>query len=194
MSSRVRGRGKPKKKESAAREVEEEVKKVEKAAVREAKKVERKIERKVERRKAPAKPSGRIPMAMVEARHAHGMITRTGRGFSIGELSGGGLSRGKASSWGVKVDPLRRSVLDGNVSALKAWHATGRAAEVEHEAKKIEGELEGAGEEVEREAVIAGEEVLKVAKEVKKEAKKSEKAVREKVGKLKAKPKKKEKS
>ncbi|MDG7007995.1 MAG: ribosomal protein L13e [Nitrososphaerota archaeon] len=192
-SSSGRRKAKPKevKKKGVAKEVEEEVKKVEKEVVKEAKKVEKAVERRAGPKVQHPRPSARIPLAMVTARHGTGTITRAGRGFSLGELSGGGLTRPLAARWGVKVDQKRRSVLEGNVAALKTWHSSGAEAAVEREAKAAEEEVKGAGEEVEREVVAAAEEVVKAEKAVRKEAKKAGKAVKKKVEKRKARPKKK---
>ena len=185
-SGRQKAKPKEAKKKGAVKEVEEEVKKAEKALVKEAKKVERAVEREARPKVQHPRPSGRIPLAMVTARHGTGMITRPGRGFSLGELSGGGLPRSLAGKWGVQVDLRRRSILEGNVGALKAWHAGGAKAAVEREAKAVEKELKGA----EKEVVAAVEEVEKAERAVKKEAKKAGKAVRRKVKKPKARAKK----
>jgi ribosomal protein L13E len=179
------------KKKGVTEEVVEEVKKVEKAVVKDTRKLERAVEGKAKPRAAHPRPSGRVPVAMVNARHRTGTITRPGKGFSMGELSQGGLAPRLAATWGVKVDVRRRSVLDGNVGALKSWHAKGTTAAVEREAKAAEEELKEVGEEAEREVKIAAEEVVKAGKAVKKEAKKAEKAVKRKVVKPKAQPKKK---
>ena len=130
-------------------------------------------------------------MPMVAARHGTGTVTRVGRGFSLGELSEGGLTPALAAKWGVRIDSRRRSVLGGNIGALRTWHATGTRATIEREMKGMEEELEKVGGELEKEAAAAEREVVKAAKEVKKEAKKAEKAVKEKVEKPKARPKKK---
>ena len=195
-SKQKKGRGKPKgekpRKEKVVEEVEEEVKKVEKAVVKEARKVEREVERKAPRHQQP-RPSGRVPVATVRSRHGTTMITRPGRGFSLGELSGGGVPPGLAAKWGARIDSRRRSVLEGNVSALKAWHATSARAEVEHEAKVVEEKLEEAAKEVEKGAEAVEKEAVKAGKAVKKEVKKAEKAVKGKVEK-KPRPKKKAKS
>ena len=187
-SGRRKSKPKEAKKKGAAKEIEEEVKKVEKEVAKEAKKVEKAVERRAKPKVQHPRPSGRTPMAMVTARHGTGTITRPGRGFSLGELSGSGLPRPLAERWRVRVDPRRRSVLEGNVAALKSWHSTGAGAAVEKEARAVEEELKGAEEEVEREAVAAAEEVVKAEKAVKREAKKAEKAVMEKVGIRKTRP------
>lgn len=201
MSSVLRGRRKPKKeepkKESVAQEIEEGAKKIEKGVKKEAKKLEKAVERKAERKPkaAPTRPTGRIPEAMVSARHGTGLITRPARGFSLGELTGAGMTPRLAIGWGVRVDLRRRSVVDGNVSSLRGWNPRpGTESKVEREAKKVEEEVIEAGEEIEREAVIVAKGAAKVGKEVKREAKKAEEAVKEKVGKPRARPKKKEKS
>ena len=194
MSSTSRSRkAKPTKakKEGAAEEVEEEVKKVEKAIVKEAKKVERAVEHRAKPKVHHPRPPGRIPLAVVTARHGTGTITRQGKGFSPGELAGGGLSPSLAAEWGVRVDGRRRSILEGNVTALKSWHSSGAKSAVEREAKALEVELKGAGEEAEREVIVVAQEVVKAEKAVKKGAKKGEKAVKEKVEKRKSRPKKK---
>ena len=67
------------------------------------------------------KPLGSVPGATVSARRGSVMIERAGKGFSLGELSDGGLSLRLAKRWGVPLDPRRRSVLQGNVAALKKW-------------------------------------------------------------------------
>ena len=179
------------KKKGAEQEVKEEIRKVEKEVVKEAKRVERAVERKSKPKVSHVRPSGRVPLAMVTARHGTGVIVRQGSGFSPGELSGSGLAPSLAAKWGVKVDQRRRSVLEGNVSALKSWHSGGARALVEREAKAVEEEAKGAGEEAAREAVAAAKGVVKAEKAVKKEAKKAEKAIRAKVERPKARPKKK---
>jgi ribosomal protein L13E len=72
---------------------------------------------------APAvqKPAGRVPAAMVVARHGTETVEREGRGFSQRELSGAELPLILAARWRVPVDLRRRSVLRANVSALKKW-------------------------------------------------------------------------
>ena len=81
------------------------------------------------------------------------------------------------------MDQRRRSVLEGNVAALRSWHTLGAKAVVGREVKAVEEGIKGAGEEVERELIAAEKEVVKAEKAVKKEAKKAEKAVRQKVAK-----------
>jgi ribosomal protein L13E len=140
----------------------------------------------------PVRPTGKAPEAVVVARHGTGVVTRLGRGFSKGELSGAGFSPHSASEWGLRLDVRRRSVIRGNVDSLKAWgRHTGLAKTTEGRARKAEEEIEKVGRAVEREAIKVEKEVVKVEKEVKEEAVKAEKAVRRKRAKPKAKPKKK---
>ena len=141
---------------------------------------------------APKRPSGRVPEAMVSSGNGAEMVTRTGRGFSISELSSAGLASRLASGWGIRIDVRRRSALGGNIESLKAW---GRHQEVE---KKPEGRVRKVEEKlvtIEREVKKEGAEVkagaVKVEREVRREAAKAEKAVKAKVKKPKAKRKKK---
>ena len=143
-------------------------------------------------KEAPSHPTGKVPEAAVSSRHGTEMVTRLGRGFSLGELSSAGLPPRLASQWGVRVDYRRRSVLDGNVSALKSWG--GHMAPLkkpEGRVKKIEEEIEKVEKEVEKEAVEVKKEVVKIEKAAKKEASKAEKAVKAKVEKPKKQKKKK---
>lgn len=151
-------------------------------------------EKKGEPRKAakarPVKPSGKPPEAMVTSRHGTGIVIRQGRGFSMGELAGAGLSRDIASSWGIRLDLRRRSVVEGNVTSLRSWNShPGATTRVEGVAKEVEEEVEKVGREVKKEAIKVEKEAEKVERGVKKEAVKAEKAVRRK-----SKPKKKEES
>ena len=183
MSSRGRRRGKAKaeKKESPVEELEEEAKKVERAVVKEVKKVEKAVEKKGRKKAAIQRPAGHIPQAMETARHGVGTITRPGRGFSFGELSGSGLAPGQAASWGVRIDTRRRSVLDGNVSSLRTGHSQGGKTRVEGVVKEAVKEVEMLGGEIEKEAVAVEKEAAKAGKAVKKEGEKVEKAVKKKV-------------
>jgi len=145
----------------------------------------------------PVKPSGKAPDAVITGRHGTGFVTRLGRGFSMGELAGAGLSRNLASKWGVRLDYRRRSVVESNVSSLRSWNSHPKAVNrKEGVAKEVEEEIEKVGREVKKEAVKVKKEAVKVKKEaekvereVKEEAVKAEKAV-----KRKSKPKKKAKS
>ena len=66
-------------------------------------------------------PKGPPPLAMVNTRHAGGMIERAARGFSLGELSASALSFERAKKWRVPLDIRRRTALDGNVTRLTNW-------------------------------------------------------------------------
>jgi len=129
----------------------------------------------------PVKPSGKAPEPIVTSRHGTGFVTRQSRGFSKGELAGAGLSPKLASNWGLRLDPRRRSVVEGNVASLKSWSSHPAAARrVEGVAREVEEEIEKVGREVKKEAVKVEKEAEKVEHEVKEEAVKAEKAVRRK--------------
>jgi len=66
-------------------------------------------------------PKGPPPLAMVNTRHAGGIIERAARGFSLGELSASALSFERAKKWRVPLDIRRRTALDGNVTRLTSW-------------------------------------------------------------------------
>ena len=142
------------------------------------------------KRVKPVRPPGKPPEAMVTSRHGTEFVTRQGRGYSMGELSGAGLSRKLAFNWGLRLDPRRRSVVDGNVLSLKSWNShPGVTKKTEGVAKEIEEEIEKVGRGVKKEAVRVEKEAQKVEHEVREEAVRAEKAVRRK-----PKPKKKKKS
>jgi hypothetical protein len=54
------------------------------------------------------------------------MITRIGRGFSIGEVSEAEMPMLLARSWELLLDLRRRSVLEPNVASLKSWFSTAK--------------------------------------------------------------------
>ena len=99
------------------------------------------------------------------------MVSRDSKGFSYGEVEGSGMPPLVARRWGVPIDLKRRSVLDGNVQALKGWYAKsakGGASEVkkvEEEVGKIEREV---GQEVRKGVSKAKKEVVRAGKEAKK--------------------------
>jgi len=129
----------------------------------------------------PVKPTGKAPEAMISSRHGTGVVTRAGRGFSIGELAGAGLPRNLASKWGLRLDLRRRSVLESNVTSLRSWSShPGAGRRTEGVAREVEEEIEKVGREVKKGAVKVEKEAEKVEREVKKEAGKAEKAVRRK--------------
>ncbi len=134
-------------------------------------------------KEARSHPVGKPPEAMVVARHETGVVTRQGRGFSMGELAEVGLAPRLASRWGLRLDFRRRSVLQGNVTLLKQWgvpaaaekKAEGRVKKVEEELAKVEKEVE---KEVKKGAAEVEKEAAKAEKELKKEALKAGKAVK----------------
>jgi len=127
----------------------------------------------------PMLPRGRPPEAVVVARRGTGVVTRQGRGFSVEEVSGAGLTLGLASRWGLRVDPRRRSVLETNVNSLKRWGShRAPVKKLEGRVRKVEEELVKAEKEVKKEAAEVEKEAAKVEKEVKKGARRAEKAVR----------------
>jgi ribosomal protein L13E len=71
--------------------------------------------------KASSMRFGPAPKAVVSVRHLDSLQERPARGFSLGELSSSGISRSVASHETVTIDMRRRSVVDQNVEALKAW-------------------------------------------------------------------------
>ena len=125
------------------------------------------------------KPKGAVPIPVVSSRHGAEMITRSGRGFSFGELAAAQLQPSLARRWGLPIDLRRRSVLDGNVASVKKWSPPAMPkAKEEGEVKKLEEELVKVEKEVKTEVK---KEAAKVKKEVKKEVKKVEKEAVEKV-------------
>ncbi|MDG6985753.1 MAG: ribosomal protein L13e [Nitrososphaerota archaeon] len=168
-----------KKVEEAARDVESKVEKAGKTIKKDAGKTRAKTPK-----AAHPKPVGKAPVAMVSTRHGTGMITRPGRGFSLSELSKAGITARNASEWGAKVDQKRRSAVEGNVGALKAWSAhVGTGAAARKEAKEIEAQVEDVAHELKVDAEEIEQEAVKVAKAAKKEAKKAEGAVKSKADK-----------
>ena len=96
----------------------------------------------------PVMPAGKMPVAMVKARHLDGMVTRRGRGFSMAELEGGKVPADIARKWGLSVDPLRGSALESNVKALEKWYApVAKAAAERPKAPEPEPEEEKPKEE-----------------------------------------------
>ncbi len=139
-----------------------------------------------------ARPTGKVPVAVVSARHGGDVKSRPGRGFSIGELRGAGLARGLVTRWGAVVDLRRRSILENNVASLKSWGAHAAPAP-ESRTGKLKEEIGKVERTVRKEATQLEKEVVEVEKEVKRDAGKAEKAVKAKVVKARAKPKKKAK-
>lgn len=73
-----------------------------------------------ERRIEPAK-LGPAPSAVVSSRHLGSPHERPGRGFSFEELDSAGVPVSVAKRGGLSIDVRRRSVIDGNVEALRRW-------------------------------------------------------------------------
>ena len=115
------------------------------------------------------KPAASPPVAMVLSRHGSGMHSRVARGFSLGEVSAVGMSTGDARGWGLLVDERRRTVLDGNVSAIKEWSSKAQKAEPKKVAK-LEKEVEKVEAEVKKEVKEVEEEVVRAEKKVRKKA------------------------
>jgi ribosomal protein L13E len=194
------------KSEVAIRGVEKEAKKVEKEVEKGAEKIEKAIKQEVKKvqakpKPALARPSGKVPEAMVFSRHGIGMVSRHGRGFSVTELSGAGIAPRTAAKWGATIDPRRRSTLEGNVTALKAWGShVGAGGTLQKGAKEVEEKVEEVAHELRVDAEVAEEEAAKAERaakkevgEAKREVKKAGKAVKKKVER-KPRPKKKESS
>ena len=119
-------------------------------------------------------------MAKVVARHGIGTVTRTGKGFSLGELAEANIVPRMAWKWGVKLDGRRRSVVQANVTSLKDWGSHVVKAErpamevkkVEEEVVKVEKKVRKGVAEVKRETVKT---VAKTKKETTKAAAKVKK-------------------
>jgi ribosomal protein L13E len=100
-----------------------------KSATPKPKKVVEKAEKKVEKKEAPPKPSvkaepvvlGPPPKATIATRHIDSLHERPARGFSFGELASAGVPLNAARREGLSLDIRRRSVVEGNVDALKEW-------------------------------------------------------------------------
>lgn len=142
MSTSAKKKSKPGKK-APAKKTKAKVTKVKKAArappAEKPKKVAKpKVEKveKVEKKEAPQKPVvktehlelGPAPSPVVAARHLDSMHERPGRGFSLAELTSSGVEFNLARREGLSVDVRRRSVVEGNVEALKQWLKTAVAS------------------------------------------------------------------
>jgi ribosomal protein L13E len=134
MSSSAKKKAKPTGKKSATpkkAKVAKTKKIVKEAAPEEEKpkKVAPKAKKAVEKKEAPAKPVvkakkpdlGPPPSAIIVARRVDSLRERAARGFSFGELSSAGVPVNSAKREGVSLDIRRRTVLDGNVEALRGW-------------------------------------------------------------------------
>jgi ribosomal protein L13E len=139
-----------------------------------------------------ARPTGRVPVATVVARHGMGTVTRSGKGFSLGELAEANIVPRMASKWGARLDGRRRSVVQTNVTSLKDWgsHAVKperpalEVKKVEEEVVKVEKKVKKGAAEVKKEIVKieakAKKETTKAAGKVKKKTQKPSKARRKK--------------
>lgn len=135
MSASDRKKAKPKGKKAPTRKAPapkvSKTKKAAKAPVEEEKpkKAASKAKKAAERKDAPAKVSvkaepvalGPMPEATVASRHIDSMHERPARGFSFGELASAGVPLNAARREGLSLDVRRRSIVDGNVEALKGW-------------------------------------------------------------------------
>ncbi len=123
---------------------------------------------------ASSRPTGRVPVATVLARHGTGMVTRAGKGFSFGELAEANIIPRMASNWGARLDGRRRSVVQANVTSLKNWgsHAV-RAERPAAEVKKIEKEVVKVEMRVKKGAAKLKKEIVKIEAKAKKETPKA---------------------
>ncbi len=173
-------------------ETEAGIKKAETAVKKDVKKLAKEAEGRRPKKTGHPGPAGRPPVALVSSRHGGEMVSREGRGFSFGEISGAGLAPAVASKWGLRVDTRRRSVIDGNVASIRGWAAhPSIAGRAKGEAEGVEGGMEKAGKEVEKEAEKVAVVAEKAVKKAGKEIKKTEKTVKERAEK-KPRPKKKD--
>jgi ribosomal protein L13E len=139
MSTSAKKKSKPGKKAPAPKTKAKatKAKKVAKApAVEKPKKVAKPKAEKAERKEAPAKPVvkakpaelGPTPSAVIASRHLDSIHPRPGRGFSFGELTSAGVELNVAKRQSLSLDIRRRSVVEGNVEALKQWLKTSMPA------------------------------------------------------------------
>ncbi|MDG7009509.1 MAG: ribosomal protein L13e [Nitrososphaerota archaeon] len=180
MSSTATKKPKGGKQKGVVKEAEAAIKKTETAVRKDMKKLAKEVEGRRPKNIGQPGPAGRPPVALVQSRHGGRMVSREGRGFSFGEISGAGLVPAVTSKWGLRVDMRRRSVIDGNVASVKSWvahpSAVGRA---KREAEGVERGVEKAGKEIEKEAEKVAAEAEKAVKKAGKEVKKAGKAVGE---------------
>jgi ribosomal protein L13E len=140
MSSTAKKKAKPAGKKSAPAKKPKVVKtkkiaKVEAPEEEKPKKVTPKVKKAVEK-EAPAKAAARAkpaalgppPSAVIVARRVDSLRERAARGFSFGELTSAGIPVNAAKREGVTLDIRRRTVLDGNVKALRGWFKSPVAA------------------------------------------------------------------
>jgi len=143
MSAREK-KAKPKAKKAPAKKgpapkVSKTKKAAKAVAVEKPKKAAPKPKKAAEKKEAPAKVSVRAvqvelgppPEATVTSRHIDSMHERPARGFSFGELASAGVPLNAARREGLSLDVRRRSVVEGNVEALKGWFKSPRGSSEE---------------------------------------------------------------
>ena len=125
----------------------------------------------------------KVPEATVSSRRGTEMVLRLGKGFSLGEITGAGLSRRLLMERGVPVDIRRRSVLDGNLESLKQWglRAVQPPRKKEGRVEKAEEKVAKMKTEVEKEVVKLKKEVVRVERTTKRGAARAEKAAKARV-------------
>lgn len=128
-----------------------------------------------------SRPTGRVPVATVVARHGIGTVTRSGKGFSLGELAEANIVPRMAWKWGARLDGRRRSVIQTNVTSLKDWgsHAV-KAERPALEAKKVEEEVVKVEKKVKKGAAEVKKEIVKIEAKAKKETAKAARKVKKK--------------
>ncbi len=150
MSAREKKKAKPKAKKAptkkaSAPKVSKTKKAGKAAAVEEKPKKATPKPKKAAEKEAPAKVSVRAelvelgppPEATVASRHIDSMHERPARGFSFGELASAGVPLNSAKREGLSLDVRRRSVVDGNVEALKGWFKSPRGSSSERTAEAV---------------------------------------------------------
>jgi hypothetical protein len=109
------------------------------------------------------------------------MVTRAGKGFSIGELSEAKIVPRLASQWGARLDGRRRSVIQANVTSLKEWESHALKAERPTEAvKKVEEEIVRVEKKVKKEVAEVKKEIVKAEAKSKRDSTKGKARVKKK--------------
>ena len=103
------------------------------------------------------------------ARHGTGIVTRPGKGFSLGELAEANIVPRMAWKWGARLDGRRRSVIQTNVTSLKDWgsHAV-KAERPSSEVKKLEEEVVKVERKVKKSAAEVKKEIVRIEAKAKK--------------------------
>ena len=130
---------------------------------------------------ALVRPTGRAPVAIVVSRHGMGTVTRSGKGFSLGELAEANVVPRMAWKWGARLDGRRRSVVQANVASLKDWgsHAV-KAERPAPEVKKVEEEVVKVEKRVKKGAAEVKKEIVKIEAKAKRETTKAVRKVKRK--------------